>query len=104
MKKLSEYKDREAIEILAKILAPVVTVFGDKAIAQELVRGNKLKSIQMSMEKYPDEIFKLLATLEGVPVEQYHCSVTSIPKMLLEMMEDEDLTSFFTEQATSNSD
>jgi hypothetical protein len=104
MRKLSEYKDKEAIELLANILEPTVKIFGDKEVARELVGGNKLKTIQLAMKKHPDDVFELLATLEGVPVNEYHCSVATIPTILLDIMHDEELTGFFTEQAVTSSD
>lgn len=104
MRKLSEYKDKEAIELLANMLEPTAKIFGDKEISRQMVGGNKIKAIQLALKRYPDAVIELLAVLEGVPVNEYHCNIVSLPQVLLAVINDEDLSGFFTEQAKSDSE
>lgn len=104
MKALSEYKDEEALDLLADILEPVIDIFGDKEVSKEYKEGRKLKAVQLAIKGHKKSVLLLLATLEGVPVEEYHCNIFTIPKALLEIFNDPELTGFFDVQSQENSD
>lgn len=97
--KLSEIKDENAIELLADILEPAADIFSDKDIVN-IIRngGNKMLGIKLALKNHKKAIIEILAALEGVPVNEYHCNVLTLPVKLLEIVNDEDLASFFTLQ------
>lgn len=94
MKKLSEYKDREAIVLLGKIIAPVTVVLADKKVRTEL-KKSKLHAISAAIETHANEVFEIMAALEGMDVKDYHCNLLTAPKMLMEVLADKDLQDFF---------
>lgn len=97
--KLSEYKDGEALDLLAELIDPVSTIASDKRIA-ELVKAKagKLKVVQYAIKNHKEQILQILAAIDGVPVEEYHCNVLTLPLKVLEILNDEDLMDFFTSQ------
>ena len=97
MKKLSDYKDDEAIEILADILEPVCTICVDEDV-QKSFSKSKMEVIQTCMKKHPSEIRKIMAVLDGIPFEDYHINIYDIPKKMWELLNDEELMSFFRSQ------
>lgn len=98
MKKLDEYKDEEALELLAELVSSVVRVLGDKEIGEIVKSGNKINIIAAVIKKYPKDIMEIMAILEGVPVEEYHINIVSLPKMLLDIVNDPLLSDFFVSQ------
>lgn len=103
MKKLSEYKNEEAIDLLADILDPVAMVLADKEVSKLMKSGvPKLKVVQYLLKNHKSEVIQILATLEGQDVSEYQCNVLTLPKVLLEIMNDEELNAFFQSQVQSS--
>lgn len=112
MKKLSEYKDEEAIEILADILDPVATIATDKGLVEDIRKnfskgGQRIRIISRALKAHKKEIFEILAALERVHVEEYHCNMATLPAQILNILNDKDLMEYFlslaeTEDQTSS--
>lgn len=98
MKKLAEYKDEEALELLAELVDPVIAIFGDKEIAGLMRSGNKLLFVKEIIKKYPSEIIDIMAILDNTPREEYHINIVSLPKMLMDIINDPLLSDFFVSQ------
>ena len=103
MKKLSEYKDEEALDMLADLIDPVVDIFGDKEVANYYRGGVKLKAVQLAIKNHKPAVISMLAILERVPREEYHCNLLTLPKILLTIFNDPDLTAFFDVQSEKDS-
>lgn len=97
MKKLSEYKNEEALDLLAGIIEPVALVFADKGFVEAL-QENILKSVSYLLKNHKKEVISILSSLDGVPVEEYECNLFTIPLKLVEILNDEDLKDFFRSQ------
>lgn len=104
MRKLSEYKDEEAIDLLADLLDPVVLIFAEPDIAEFTRQKNYIKATQIAIKKHKKEVMKIMAILEGVPVEEFHCNIVTLPKMLLSILNDPILQDFFTSQVQTDSE
>lgn len=98
MKKISEYKDEEALELLADLLDPITEILIDKEVTKTFKR-NKLKGIAKAVKNHKSAVFKCLAILDGSPDEEYHCNVITLPKTILEIINDKDLLDFFSSQS-----
>lgn len=102
MKKLSEYQNEEAIDLLADILDPVAMVLADKEVSKIMKSGApKLKVVQYLLKHHQKEVIEVLARLEGQDVSEYKCNVLTLPRVLLEIMNDEELNAFFQSQVQS---
>ena len=97
--RLSDYKDEEALDLLVELIEPAAEIFSDKEIA-ELVRSNgaPMSAVKLAIKKHKKSVIQILATLEGVPVEQYHCNIFTLPIALLDILNDKDLMDFFSLQ------
>ena len=98
MKKISEYRDEDALELLADIIEPATEIIGDTDV-QAAFQVSKLKGASVAIKKHKTAVKGVLARLDGVPVEDYHCNVFTLPARLLEILNDEALLGFFSEQA-----
>lgn len=110
MRKLSEIKDDEAMDVLAEIIEPASIIIADEEF-KVAVRGNKkeeikpdrLKAVKIAITKYREEIVKIMATLDGKPVEEFHYNVLTLPQMVLSIFNDKELIGFFSPQAENDS-
>ena len=100
--KLSEYKNEQAIEVLGKLLTPLSKILSDKDIkALYAKKASKLEFAQALLLSHPSDIVEILAILDDTPVEEYKVSMITLPKKLLEILNDEELASFFSSQGQS---
>ena len=103
MKKLSEYKNRDALDKLADIIEPLGELMSDMNVA-DLIMANKLvPAIKEMIKAHKTEVMQILAAMEGVPFEEFHCNVFTLPMRVLELLNDKALLSFFTSQAPETS-
>lgn len=98
MRKLSEIKNEDAVEVLASILDPVIQIATDKDISKIWEKGNRITLVEHICKNHPKEVVDILAVLEGVPREEYEVNLVQIPIRVLELFNDEDMLDFFQSQ------
>ena len=98
MKKLSEYKGDEAIELLADLVDPVLEIISDAEIADQLQKKLYAAAVKPILKAHKQAVLQILALLNGKTVEEYKSEVNlfTIPKALLELLNDPDLMNLFT--------
>lgn len=106
MKKLSEYRDGEAIDLMADMLEPLVSMTKNKEFMEKINDRNTtgLEKVQFTLKACKEEVITILAILNGVPREEYHCSIASILVDLTKLMSDRDFIAFFESQGQKTSD
>ena len=98
MKKLSEYRDEEALDLIADLLEPAVMIFADDEFASAYRAGKTLKAVKAAIKNHKRDVMEILAIMEGVPLEEYHCNILTLPMRLVEILNDEALREVFTLQ------
>lgn len=97
--KLSEYKDEAALDLLVELIDPAADIFSDKEIADIMRKNGKpMEAVKLAIKNHKKSVIQILAILEGVPVEQYHCNIFTLPIALLNVLNDKDLMDFFSLQ------
>ncbi|MBQ0054672.1 MAG: hypothetical protein KBS54_00790 [Synergistaceae bacterium] len=95
MKKLSEYKNDEALDKLAELIEPLSEIFTDKKVVDVIKNGgNKIKVVSCVIKTHKKAIIEILAILDDVPVEQYECNLLTLPVALMSILNDKDLMDF----------
>lgn len=98
--KLSEYRNEEAIEVLADMIEPASEIFSDKAIADGFRNDEKVATIVAKILKnHTRAALNLLAAVKHVPANEYDANIVQIGKDLIEMLSDKELLGFFKSQA-----
>ena len=97
MKKLSEYKDEEALEVLGNLIEPATEIILDKEVVAKF-KQNKLKGIALAIKRHRRAVFCCLAALNGEDEDSYTCNIVSLPKTILDVINDKDLLDFFGSQ------
>lgn len=97
MRKLSEYKNEDAIELLADLMIPAVDILASPEVKNAFSGGKQpLEIVQVILKHKPKACMDLLRILDGS--DDFECNIITAPKMLLELLNDKELMSFFAEQ------
>ena len=92
--KLSEYQGEAALDILADLIEPAGEIMSDKEIG-DVFKKNRFKAIGLAIRNHKKAVMQILATMDGVPVEEYKCNVFSLPVKILELLNDPDIVQLF---------
>ena len=95
--KLSEYQGEAALDVLADLIEPVGEIMSDKEIG-EVFKKNRFKAIGLAIKNHKNAVMQIMATIDGVPVEEYKCNVFTLPAKILELLNDPDIVQLFTYQ------
>ena len=95
--KLSEYQGEAALDILADLIEPVGEIMSDKGIG-EVFKKNRFRAIGLAIKNHKKAVMQIMATMDGVPVEEYKCNVFTLPVKILELLNDTDIVQLFTYQ------
>lgn len=95
--KLSEYRNEDALDLLADLIEPVAVLMTDeklkKMIAEDAARIDVAKHLLKAHNK---EIIAVLARLNGAEV--YDANIVDILKQVLDLINDPVLVDFFASQ------
>ena len=95
--KLSEYHGEAALDILADMIEPAGEIMSDKEIG-EVFKKNRFKAIGLAIKNHKKALMQIMATMDGVPVDEYKCNVFTLPVKILELLNDSELIRLFTYQ------
>lgn len=95
--KLSKYQGEEALDILSDLIEPAGEIMSDKEIG-EVFKKNRLKAIGLAIRNHKKALIQIMATMDGVPADEYKCNVFTLPVKILELLNDPDLIQLFTYQ------
>ena len=97
--KLSDFKDEEAIDVLADIIEPAARIMADNGMREMIESGvPPVELIRNALKARKKEVIEIIATLHRVPVEECHFNVASLARDLMDIVSDPELTQVFTSQ------
>lgn len=96
--RLSEVKGEAALDLLADIIEPATEIMSDPKVKDLVKAKNKGAIVKTLIKNHKKSIIEILATIDGVPVDEYDVNVFTLPIKLLELFNDPELVSFFTSQ------
>lgn len=95
MRKLSEIKGKDALDVLANIIDDVSIICADEDFTAVRKSGNRVGIVQFLLRQHGDGILRIMAALEGVDPGDYRPSLLEIPAALLELVNDKEFISLF---------
>lgn len=95
--RLADYEGEKALEVLGDLIEPVGEILSDKAIL-DAWKENRYRAIGIAIKNHKKAVIEVLATIDGVPVEEYKCNIFTLPLKVLELLNDPMLTQLFTSQ------
>lgn len=95
MKKLSDYKDEEAIELWADLIEPMSTIFADGKV-RELYGSNitKIEMAKMILKLHPKESIDILKSIDPTPVDGLNI-IFRLIALLTDLGRSNEFESFF---------
>ena len=95
MRKLSEIKGEEALDVIAEIIEPAAEIFTDENVKEALKSGSRIKAVKIILKDHKKAIITLMAALEETPVEEYKPTLLALPALILGVLNDPELNSLF---------
>ena len=108
--KLSEVKGEKALDMLADLIEPIMEIIEDKEVSKILEsRHNKDeadstkiilgRAVSAAIKNHKKAVITILATLDDIPVDQYECNLLSLPKKMMDIINDPAIFDLFTSQS-----
>lgn len=95
--KLSDFKGEDALDLLAEIIEPAASILADDELKRIYNRGEKkITLVKYVIKNHKREVMEILAAMDGVPVEEYSCTVLTLPVKVMEILNDKELMELFT--------
>ena len=110
MKKLTDYKGEEAIELWADLLDPLTNIFSDKEVQDSIVTGaSALSKAQTILKTHKNDAVTILLKIDPTPIDGLNL-IARLLSLVLEIEHSEVFADFFgsaqpekTESETSGS-
>ncbi len=94
--KLSDIKGEEAFDVLEALIDPASRIMADQEVTKTFNSGApKLELAKLLLREHKKEIIEILAILDRVPVEEYEVNLLTLPKKLLEILNDPMMAEVF---------
>lgn len=97
--KLSDYKNEDALDLLADLLDPVSAIMTDKGLQDVAKKGDKMSLAKYVLKNKQPEVVQILARMDNKDVTEYNATLTEMFKQLLEILNDKVMLDFFASQA-----
>lgn len=96
--KISDYKNEDAIELLADLLDPVEEIATDDEVKAAMTGDNvvPMRIAKVILKKHPKAIMEIFARIDGTAVDEYEISVPEILGKLIGLFNDKEFMAFFT--------
>lgn len=97
--RLSDYKNEEAIEVLADIIEPAAYIMADPEITKLFNSGKpKLLVVKYALKEHKQDVIEVIAALHRSKPEDLKFTMVSLIKDLLDLLNDPELLQVFTLQ------
>lgn len=95
MRKLSEIRGEDALDVLANIIEPAAEIMTDTELRDLIRAKNNLKAIKFALQNHKRAVIEILAIMDGEDVETYDPGFATLPVKLLELLNDPDMQQVF---------
>lgn len=96
MRKLSEIKGEEALDVLAEILVPIVDIWNDEDVKAGY-ETNVAKAVSVAIKKHKEEIINIFALLDGKTYEEEleEINILSLPADIIGILNESAIQDLF---------
>jgi len=98
--RLSDIKNEQALDTLAEIIEPAAEILADPEV-KKIYKSDtpKVKLASYIIKNHKENLIEIMAHLEGKEPEKYTFNLLTLPKMVLELLNDPALGDLFISQA-----
>ncbi len=98
--KLSEIKGEKALDVLADIIDPIAKISQDKKMRELLSGGQpRMLAVKHALKNHKKEVIAIMAALDLKDPKNYEFTLIDLPVKLLELLNDPQVNSLFTQQS-----
>lgn len=95
MKKLSDYKGNDAIDLWADLLIPFTNIMGDEKVANAIrSKMSTMMIAQAILRNHKEDAIEILTRISGEPVDGLNVVIQLI-SLLADIGQNDDIKSFF---------
>ena len=98
--KLSDIRGEHALDVLADLLDPAMTLVQDEEFLR-LLDTNRMEAVKHAIKNHKKEVITILAVLDGENPETYDIGLLTLPIRLIQLISDKELVSLFQSQGRS---
>ena len=94
MKKLTDYKNEDAIELWADLIGPMARILGDEKTKHLVNTKSPLEIAKGILENHKAEAVEIMLRIDDTPIDGLNI-ITRLAGIVLEIMNSEELRGFF---------
>ena len=94
MRKLSEIKGEEALDVLAEIIVPITNIANDEEVRAGF-STNIAMCASIAIKKYKNEVLDILAAIDGVERKDLEINLLTLPAVLMEILSEPMVQNLF---------
>lgn len=98
MKRISELRGEQALDILADLIEPAMEIMTDPEVVALSRAGEQSKAISAAIKNHKQAVITVLALLSDEDPATYDPPLLSLPIKLLEILNDPDVQTVFSGQ------
>lgn len=91
MRKFSEIKGEEALDVLAEILVPIVVIASDEEVKAG-IETNVAQCVAVALKKYKKEVMDILRAIDG---KEPDVDLLTLPTIMVEILNEPAVQSLF---------
>ena len=95
MRRLSEIRGEDALDVLADLMEPLSEFATDETFISLIRTRQHIPAIHHAIKAHKKALIRALAIIEGENPDEYNPSVLKLPAMLLEIFNDPELITLF---------
>lgn len=94
--RLSDFKDKKGVEVVAKLLVPIGNISADKEMTEAKKNVRHMGEFaSVALQKHSQDVMDMLAILNEQNPEEYHCTGATVLRDVLDMFSDPDMLALF---------
>ncbi|NCE63739.1 hypothetical protein D1159_03880 [Pseudoflavonifractor sp. 524-17] len=94
--RLSDFRDKKGIEVVAKLLVPIGNIAADKEMANAQKSSKHMGEFaSLLLQRHAQDVMTMLATLNDQDPADYHCTAATVLVDVFTMISDPELMMLF---------
>lgn len=100
MKNISDFKNEDAIDLIADLIEPVSRILQDEAIKEDItIKEKQMSAIKKALKTHKSDILEIMARLEGVEVKDLNATPISLIGKCIQILNDKEMMDFLSSLA-----
>lgn len=100
MRNISDFKNEDAIDLIADLIEPVSRILQDEGIRKDItIKEKQMGAIKRALKSHKADILEIMARLEGVEIKDLNCTPISLIAKCIQILNDKEMMDFLSSLA-----